>query len=131
MEYVRTVVDSPKSETANTKNKSAFGCLKKYANSSLIPQEQGAWERAMVEKFTKTGGIMKNKYNNKTQEAIGLFWGAALFIGVLVSVIIGFRGNMRSDWLFAVLVGGCVFLAVGLMAQGTITILKEKDEKEN
>ena len=38
------VVPSPKTG-------SAFGCLKKYANPELIPQEKGAWERAVVEKY--------------------------------------------------------------------------------
>jgi len=30
---------------------SAFGCLRKYANPSLIPEEKGAWERAAVKKY--------------------------------------------------------------------------------
>ena len=30
---------------------SAFGRLKAYANPSLIPEEKGAWERAMAEKL--------------------------------------------------------------------------------
>jgi hypothetical protein len=30
---------------------SAFGRLKVYANSSLIPEEKGAWERATAEKY--------------------------------------------------------------------------------
>ena len=59
---------------------------------------------------------------NKFDEVIGLFWGAALFIGALVAVIIGFAGNMRSDWIFAGLVGVCVFLITGLMLQGIITL---------
>jgi len=35
--------------TAN--RKSAFGIAGKYANPSLIPEEEGAFERAMVEKY--------------------------------------------------------------------------------
>jgi hypothetical protein len=34
-------------------NDSAFGGLSKYANPALIPLEEGAWERAAVEKYTK------------------------------------------------------------------------------
>lgn len=33
------------------KDGSAFGCLKKYANPMLIPQEKGAWNQAAVEKY--------------------------------------------------------------------------------
>jgi hypothetical protein len=33
------------------KQTSAFGCLREYANPSLIDQEKGAWEKAMVEKY--------------------------------------------------------------------------------
>jgi len=29
----------------------AYGRLKAYANSSLIPEERGAWERAVAEKY--------------------------------------------------------------------------------
>ena len=46
---------------------------------------------------------MENKRVSKLDEAKGLFWGASLFVGVLVTIVIGFRGNMSSDWLFAVL----------------------------
>ena len=78
MEYVRTTVDStrlygiidvpPKlrvkmveviilplenniSETQKTKSESAFGRLKKYADPTLASLEEGAWERAMVERY--------------------------------------------------------------------------------
>lgn len=33
------------------KHKSAFGIAGKYANPSLIPEEEGAFERAIVEKY--------------------------------------------------------------------------------
>ena len=33
--------------------KSAFGQLSKYANPALIPLEESAWERAVVEKYGK------------------------------------------------------------------------------
>jgi len=65
---------------------------------------------------------------SKFDEAQGLFWGAALFIGALISLIIGFRGNMKSDWLFAILVGVCVFLAVGLVMQGVVSLFKNNSK---
>ena len=65
----------------------------------------------------------QEKRVSKFEEAKGLFWGASLFAGALTAVILGFRGNMRSDWLFAALAGGCVFLFFGLIAQGIITLL--------
>ena len=70
---------------------------------------------------------MKSNFN----EATGLFWGAALFIGILVSLVIGFRGNMRSDWLYAILVGSCVFLILGLIAQGLISLFQKDNEKKD
>ena len=76
---------------------------------------------------------MENKKNEKRldkfEEAKGLFWGASLFVGVLTAVIMGFRGNMHSDWLFSALVGLCAFLICGLVAQGVLTLIK-KDKKE-
>jgi len=38
---------------------------------------------------------------SKFESAIKIFWKASLFIGILVAVIIGFRGNWHSDWIFA------------------------------
>jgi hypothetical protein len=81
---------------------------------------------------------------------------SARFIGVLVSVIIGFRGNRHSDclhafvvgnrhsdwlrafvvgirhseWLLAVVVGICVFLILGLVAQGLVSLFKKGRENE-
>ena len=63
--------------------------------------------------------------NNKFNEVVGLFWGASLFAGALTSIIIGFRGNLRSDWIEAVLIGTCVFLIAGLISQGIITLNKK------
>ena len=81
MEYVRTTVDSPRlygifdippklrgkmveviilpfensiSKTQKIKGESAFGCLRKYADPTLISQEDGAWERAMMEKYANS-----------------------------------------------------------------------------
>jgi len=35
----------------NTVKHTAYGRLKAYANPSLIPDEEGAWERAVAEKY--------------------------------------------------------------------------------
>ena len=64
---------------------------------------------------------MKNKFD----EVVGLFWGASLFIGALVCFIVGFNGNMHTDWIKAGLVGACVFLSVGLILHGIIILLKK------
>ena len=62
---------------------------------------------------------------NKFSEATGLFWGASLFLGALVCIIIGFRGNLYFDWIKAFLMGGCVFLITGLIFQGVVTLVKK------
>ena len=64
----------------------------------------------------------------KYDEAIGLFWAAALFIGVLVGIIIGFNGNMYIDWIKACLVGVCVFLSIGLIFHGIVALIKKDNE---
>ena len=33
---------------------SAFGCLRKYADPSLISKERGAWEEAVVNKYANS-----------------------------------------------------------------------------
>jgi len=33
------------------RQQSAYGCLQKYANPSLIPKESGVWEQAVAEKY--------------------------------------------------------------------------------
>ena len=40
-------------EIEKLSKKSAFGKLSKYANPALIPLEEGAWERAAIEKYGK------------------------------------------------------------------------------
>jgi len=41
-------------ETKKTVSKSsAFGCLNRFANPSKIPGEEGAWARAVQEKYEK------------------------------------------------------------------------------
>ncbi|BAK56578.1 hypothetical protein SFBM_0808 [Candidatus Arthromitus sp. SFB-mouse-Japan] len=64
-------------------------------------------------------------YPGKVDSSIGAFWGASLFVGVLVTVIIGKNGNGRSDWLWAILIGVIVFLIIGLTIQGILTLLKK------
>ena len=63
---------------------------------------------------------------SKREETIGVFWGASLFIGVLIAVIIGFKGNGHSDRIFASIVGGLSFLIVGLVQQGVIKLITGK-----
>ena len=67
-----------------------------------------------------------DKQISKFEEAKGLFWGASLFIGALIAVIIGFGGNGHSDWIFAGIAGGLVFLTCGLISQGILTLLKKE-----
>jgi len=45
------VIIRPIPEVDTSLQGSAFGCLRKYANTSLIPEENGAWERAVKEKY--------------------------------------------------------------------------------
>ena len=61
--------------------------------------------------------------------AIGVFWGASLFVGALVSVVFGLNGNGKSDWLWAGVVGLCVFLIVGLTIQGLLMFVSKGREK--
>jgi hypothetical protein len=65
---------------------------------------------------------MENKYD----EAKGVFWGASLFLGALITVLLGFKGD---TWLFAGLVGGFTFLIVGLILQGMVALLSKKVKK--
>ncbi len=48
-------------------------------------------------------------YPNKFDSSIGVFWYASLFVGALVTVIIGRNGNGHSDWLWAILIGVIIF----------------------
>ncbi|AID44788.1 Hypothetical protein SFBmNL_00880 [Candidatus Arthromitus sp. SFB-mouse-NL] len=64
-------------------------------------------------------------YPNKFDSSIGVFWAASLFVGVLVTVIIGRNGNGHSDWLWAILIGVIIFLIIGLTIQGILTLLKK------
>jgi uncharacterized membrane protein len=64
------------------------------------------------------------KYN-KYGSAIGAFWGAALFLGALAAVVIGFTGSGFRNWLFAGITGALVFFICGLTVQGIITLLQK------
>jgi hypothetical protein len=66
---------------------------------------------------------------SKLEEATGAFWGASLFIGVFIAVIIGFKGNGHSDWLFAGIAGVLSFLILGLLQQGAISLIASKADK--
>jgi hypothetical protein len=49
---VEVIILPVSEEQASTQKKgSAFGCLKKYANPALMQQEEGAWGRAVAEKY--------------------------------------------------------------------------------
>ena len=69
---------------------------------------------------------VKTRMKNKFDEVVGLFWGASLFMGALVCVIIGFGGNGSTDWLKAGLIGACVFLSAGLLLHGLIVLLRKE-----
>ena len=47
------VIKNIKLLNKTNENKRAFGRLSKYADPSLIPLEEGAWERAVTEKYGK------------------------------------------------------------------------------
>jgi len=49
---VELTVTPEKSKTA-TSEKSAFGCLHRFANPAKIPAEKGAWAQAVLEKYAK------------------------------------------------------------------------------
>lgn len=57
--------------------------------------------------------------------AIGTFWGCSFFIGALISVLIGKSGNGRSDWFWAILIGILIFLILGLLIQGILTLFRK------
>ena len=65
--------------------------------------------------------------SSKFGSAIGAFWGASLFLGALLAVIIGFTGSGGRNWLFAGIVGALAFFSCGLILQGIITLLKKED----
>jgi len=46
-----TVIPEKSKTTAG--RKSAFGCLHQFANPAKIPDEEGAWAQAVLEKYAK------------------------------------------------------------------------------
>jgi len=62
---------------------------------------------------------MKNKF----EEAIGLFWGAALFLGALVAFIC--YSVITVHLWQAITIGVLSFLIVGLIMQGILTLNKK------
>jgi hypothetical protein len=47
------LIITPETKNTAVKNESAFGCLHRFSNPSKIPDEKGAWARAVVEKYEK------------------------------------------------------------------------------
>jgi len=47
----KSVMIPMQSEKSHT---SAYGCLRKYANPALIPEEDGAWEQAAGAKYANS-----------------------------------------------------------------------------
>lgn len=64
--------------------------------------------------------------NGKYSEAIGAFWGASFFVGLLMTTLIGFNGN---NWIMAGVIGLCIFLILGLSIQGIITLARKNENK--
>ena len=44
----------PENRELSAKGETAFGCLHSFANPSKIPQEKGAWERAVVKNYAES-----------------------------------------------------------------------------
>jgi hypothetical protein len=44
---------TPEKNESVTKGKSAFGCLRRFANPAKISGEETAWQRAVIEKHAK------------------------------------------------------------------------------
>lgn len=63
--------------------------------------------------------------NNKYNEAMGIFWGASFFLGVLAALITTIKGQI---WIVSILIGVCVFLVAGLTVQGIITLIKKESK---
>ncbi|MCL2078572.1 MAG: hypothetical protein FWH17_01870 [Oscillospiraceae bacterium] len=68
----------------------------------------------------KTAKIVKA--NGKYRKSALLFWGAAFFIGLLVSVVISYNGYHSFE---ALVIGICVFMAIGLILQGIIMVIRK------
>jgi len=51
VEVIILPVSPAEVKKSGNNQKSSFGALKEYANPKLIPEEAGAWERAVTEKY--------------------------------------------------------------------------------
>jgi F0F1-type ATP synthase assembly protein I len=74
--------------------------------------------------------MLYNQDASKYESAMGIFWALSLFKGFLVGILIAFLGDFTQNLLFAVLIGLCTFLILGLLCQGIIT-LTQKDKQKN
>lgn len=77
-------------------------------------------EENKEKKETTYAAWKENKYGS----AIGAFWGASLFLGALLAVILIFVG---IGWLFSVIIGALTFLTCGLLVQGIVTLFKKEN----
>ena len=48
------ILPAKETQESDVKRGSAFGCLRKYADPSLISQESGVWEKAVVNKYANS-----------------------------------------------------------------------------
>jgi hypothetical protein len=44
---------TPENTETSSRGKSAFGCLRRFADPAKIPGEDGAWEQAVLKKYEK------------------------------------------------------------------------------
>ncbi|HEY4399353.1 MAG TPA: helix-turn-helix transcriptional regulator [Lactobacillaceae bacterium] len=77
---------------------------------------------------------LKSKFaqyaGTKYDVAIGVFYGAALFLGVIVTLVLGFYATPAhtwADWGIAALFGGLSFLFIGLLSHGVITLFSKEN----
>lgn len=76
-----------------------------------------------MENKGKVVAVQGKSTGDKFGEAIGLFWGAALFLAIILVVIM--IVSFAVKLLFAVVVGIAAFLFIGLVVQGVITLFKK------
>lgn len=62
---------------------------------------------------------------NKYDMAIGLFYGAAFFLGVGIFFTVGFLLMTPMGWAASLFAGGCAFLVLGLLAHAIITLMRK------
>jgi len=61
---------------------------------------------------------------NKFEEAAGLFWGASVFVGGLIAVLLGFLTS--TGWIFSGVVGVLSFLIIGLVTNGILKLVSKR-----